>query len=311
MDDTVSGGFAAAAHDRPGRLTVGIIGAGRVGAVLGPALARVGHRTVAVSAVSAASLSRAARNFPDVPVLPADRVAAAADLVMLAVPDDALTPLVAGLAEVGAFRPGQLVAHVSGAHGLGPLRPATDAGAIPLALHPIMTFTGREEDHDRLAGTHWGVTAPPELRPIGEALVLEMGGEPLWIADDQRALYHAALVVGSNHLVTLVNDAADLLRAAGVERPAAALAPLVTAALDNALRTGDIALTGPVSRGDAGTVAGHLDTLERRRPEAVAAYLELARRTADRAIGSGRLRSADATGLLDVLHNHGEKRANR
>jgi predicted short-subunit dehydrogenase-like oxidoreductase (DUF2520 family) len=312
MDNTPNGGaprprgpedreMPARAADRPGRLTVGVIGAGRVGAALGPALARVGHITVGVSAVSKASLDRAARNFPGVPVLPADQVAAAADLVLLAVPDDALAPLVKGLAEVGAFRPGQLVAHVSGAHGLAPLIPATMAGAIPLALHPIMTFTGREEDHDRLAGTHWGVTTPPELRAVGEALVIEMGGEPVWVADAQRQLYHAALVVGANHLITLVNDAADLLRAAGVANPGPALAPLVTAALDNALRSGDAALTGPVSRGDAGTVAGHLETLREQSPESVGAYLEMARRTTDRALAAGRLRPVDATGLLDVL----------
>lgn len=287
--------------DRPGRLTVGLVGAGRAGSVLAAALTRAGHRTVAVSAVSSASRDRAARHLPGAPVVPPDAVVAAADLALLAVPDDALESLVTGLAEVGAFRPGQLVVHISGAHGLDVLAPATRAGALPLALHPIMTFSGRDEDESRLPGVHWGVTTVPELRPVGEALVVEMGGEPLWVADAQRPLYHAALVVAANHLVTLINDAVDLLRAAGVERPGAALAPLAGAALDNALRSGDAALTGPVSRGDAGTVAGHLAALRGRQPSAVAGYLAMARRTADRAIAAGRLDPAAAESLLGVL----------
>jgi predicted short-subunit dehydrogenase-like oxidoreductase (DUF2520 family) len=228
-------------------------------------------------------------------------VVAAASLVLLAVPDDVLGPLVTGLAETGAWRPGQLVAHTSGAHGIGVLEPATRAGALPLALHPAMTFAGRPEDLHRLAGITFGVTAPEPLRPVAEALVLEMGATPVWIAESSRALYHAALVVGANHLVTLVNDAADLLRRAGVQEPAAVLGPLLGAALDNALRVGDGALTGPVSRGDAGTLAKHLRTLSAQAPESVPAYVAMARLTADRALASGRLKPAEAGPLLDVL----------
>ncbi|MDT5041573.1 MAG: hypothetical protein QOE51_2558, partial [Actinoplanes sp.] len=134
-------------------------------------------------------------------------------------------------------------------------------------------------------------------------IVADLDGVPEWIAEDARPLYHAALAHGANHLVTLVNEAADLLRAAGVERPAAVLEPLLRAALDNALRLGDAALTGPVSRGDAGTVRKHLDHLG---PDAAPAYLALARRTADRAIAAGRLRPPDAVLLLDVLAEAGQ-----
>jgi predicted short-subunit dehydrogenase-like oxidoreductase (DUF2520 family) len=164
-----------------------------------------------------------------------------------------------------------------------------------------MTFTGRDEDLDRLHGVSYGVTAPDVLRPAAEALVVEMGGEPVWIAEHVRPLYHAALVVGSNHLVTLVSEAMDLLTKAGVENPGVVLAPLVGAALDNALRSGDAALTGPVVRGDAGTVARHLDILRTDAPESVAAYLAMARRTADRALAAGRLPAESAEALLDVL----------
>jgi len=287
--------------ERAGRLTVGVLGAGRVGSVLGAALARAGHHIVAASGVSRASLALAERHLPGVPLLPADEVVVRAELVVLAVPDDALATLVAGLAETDTWRPGQLVAHVSGAHGLGVLDPAIRHGALPLALHPVMTFTGRPEDADRMAGVSFGVTAPEQLRPVAEALVVEMGGEPVWITEEARPLYHAALAVGANHLVTLVAESADLLRRAGVERPALLLGPLLGAALDNALRSGDAALTGPVARGDAGTVEAHLATLRRYAPESVPGYVALARLTADRALAAGRLDAGQAEALLGVL----------
>ncbi len=128
---------------RPARLRIGIVSAGRVGAALGGALARAGHEFVAASAVSAASIRRAERVLPGVPMRPADEVVAAADFVLLAVPDDALRPLITGLASTDAWRPGQLVAHTSGAHGIGVLDAAAARGVLALALHPVMTFTGR------------------------------------------------------------------------------------------------------------------------------------------------------------------------
>jgi predicted short-subunit dehydrogenase-like oxidoreductase (DUF2520 family) len=269
--------------------------------VLGAALSAAGHDVVAAAGLSTASAERAGRLLPGAPLLPADEVVAAADLVVLAVPDDILPGLVAGLAETGAWRAGQLTFHTSGAHGLAVLAPAERAGVLPLALHPAMTFTGAPEDVDRLAGAPFGVTSRPEHRPVAETLVLEMGGEPFPVAEEDRGLYHAALVTGANHLVTLVAEAADLLRAAGVDNPARVLAPLLTAALDNGLRQGDRGLTGPVSRGDVGTVAGHLATLTERAPASVAAYVAMAQRTAERALAGGRLKRHEGAPLLELL----------
>jgi len=298
---TVRAAGLPAAADAPARLRVGIIGAGRVGAVLGAALSAAGHDVVAASGLSAASHLRAARLLPGVALLPADQVVAAADLVVLAVPDDTLAGLVTGLAETGAWRAGQLAFHTSGAHGLAVLAPAERAGVLPLALHPAMTFTGAPEDADRLGGCPFGVTSAPAYRPVAETLVLEMGGEPFFVAEADRTLYHAALVTGANHLVTLVAEAADLLRTAGVAEPARILAPLLTAALDNGLRRGDRGLTGPVSRGDVGTVGRHLETLAERAPESVAAYVAMARRTTERALDAGRLKRHEGAPLLDLL----------
>ena len=164
-----------------------------------------------------------------------------------------------------------------------------------------MTFAGRPEDLDRLAGASFGITAPEEMRPVAEALVLELGGEPVWVPERARALYHAALTMGSNYLITLVNESTDLLSGAGVESPAQLVAPLLSAALDNALRLRDAALTGPISRGDAATVALHVDTLRREAPDALPVYVALGRRTTERAQASGRITAAQASAITDVL----------
>ncbi|MEU9202347.1 DUF2520 domain-containing protein [Streptomyces sp. NPDC048332] len=289
------------ARDRPARLTVGVVGAGRVGPALAASLALAGHRPVAVSGVSDASVRRAAALLPDVPLVPPAEVLARAELVLLTVPDDALPGLVEGLAETGAVRPGQLIVHTSGRYGTKVLDPALRAGALPLALHPAMTFTGTSVDVQRLAGCSFGVTAPEQLRLAAEALVIEMGGEPEWIAEESRPLYHAALALGANHLVTLVAQSMELLRTAGVAAPDRMLGPLLGAALDNALRSGDAALTGPVARGDAGTVAAHIGELRVHAPQTVAGYVAMARATADRALSHGMLKPELAEDLLDVL----------
>ena len=291
-------------HDpssRPARLRVGVVGTGRVGAVLGARLAGAGHPVVAASGVSAASRERAAALLPGVPLLDARSVVEAAELVLLAVPDDALPGLVDGLVSTGAVRAGQLLVHAAGAYGVTVLDPATRAGALPLALHPVMTFAGTPEDVARVVGVPFGVTAPDALRPVAEALVVEMGGEPVWVPEASRALYHAALTHGANHLVTLVNQSADLLRAVGVEDPAELLGPLLGAALDNALRRGDAGITGPVVRGDAATVAEHVRVLGGADPDVLRSYVALARATADRALAAGLLASTAAEGLLDAL----------
>jgi predicted short-subunit dehydrogenase-like oxidoreductase (DUF2520 family) len=286
---------------RPARLAVGVVGAGRVGAVLGAALSRAGHHVVAASGVSDASRTRADALLPGVPLRPVPDVVAAADLVLLTVPDDELPALVEGLVATGSVRRGQLLAHASGRYGVRVLAATVPHGALPLALHPAMTFTGTSVDLARLAGCAFGVTAPEPLRPIAEALVVEMGGEPQWVEEEHRGLYHAAMALGANSLAALVSTSCELLGRCGVEHPARMLAPLLGASLDNALRDGDAALTGPVARGDAGTVATHVAELRRNAPEVLAAYVAMARLTADRALAAGLLRAADAEALLDVL----------
>ena len=164
-----------------------------------------------------------------------------------------------------------------------------------------MTFTGTAMDLVRLADCCFGITAPVPLRPVAEALVVEMGAEPVWIEEQDRPMYHAGLAHGANHLVTLVAQAMQVVSSAGVQEPQRLIAPLLNAALDNALRLGDGALTGPVARGDAGTVAAHLGQLSTQTPDIRPTYVALARATAERALASGRLSASDAEPLLDIL----------
>jgi predicted short-subunit dehydrogenase-like oxidoreductase (DUF2520 family) len=303
---------------RPARLAVGVVSAGRVGAVLGAALDAVGHRVVATSGVSRASVHRAGTLLPDAPLLAPDEVVRAADLALLAVPDDVLPGLVRGLAAAGAFRPGPILVHTAGARGVEVLEPAVEHGVLPLALHPVMTFTGRPEDVQRLTGCCVAVTARADDEAawsVGEALVLELGAEPVRVPEQARPLYHAALAHGANHLVTLVRDCADLLdravlagSAAGAPSAERLIGPLLSAALDNALRHGDRALTGPVARGDAGTVRTHLRELDRVDPGLADTYRTLARRTAHRAAEGGLLPDHAADEVRAALDDTEEHR---
>jgi predicted short-subunit dehydrogenase-like oxidoreductase (DUF2520 family) len=292
---------AAWAQDglRPARLSVGIISAGKVGAALGYALERAGHVVVACSAVSHASRQRAQSRLPDSTILPVHEVAEHGELLLLAVPDAELATVVSGLAATAAVRPGAIVVHTSGANGIGILAPLTEQGCIPLAIHPAMTFTGADEDIDRLPDACFGITAADEIGyAIGQSLVLEMGGEPFRVREDARTLYHAALAHASNHVVTVVADAVDALRSAlwGQELLGQQLVddapggiaervigPLTHAAVENTLQRGQAALTGPVARGDADAVTAHLRALAEVDPQLAEAYRVNSLRTAQRA----------------------------
>lgn len=284
---------------RPARLSVGIISAGRVGTALGVALERAGHIVGACSAISDASRQRAERRLPDSAVLPVHDVAARAELLLLAVPDSELASVVSGLAATNAVRSGTIVAHTSGANGVAVLAPLAEQDCIPLAIHPVMTFTGSDEDISRLPDTCFGITAADDIGyAIAASLVLEIGGEPFRVREDARTLYHAALAHASNHVVTVVLDAVEALRLAlrGQELLGQELVgddpggiaervvgPLARASLENALQRGQAALTGPVARGDAAAVAGHLQALAEADPELAQAYRANSLRTAQRA----------------------------
>ena len=175
---------------------MGVIGAGRVGAVLASRFRAAGYPLVGVSGRSRASQLRIATLLPGVDVLSPVELAAASDILVLAVPDDDLIAIAEELAASGAVRRGQYVLHTSGRHGLDALASLTRLGARPIAFHPAMTFTGTPVDLDR--APVFGLTAASAERPLAEELVAALGGTPMWVAEADRALYHAALAHVSN-----------------------------------------------------------------------------------------------------------------
>ncbi len=221
-----------------GRLNVGIIGAGPVGAVLGLALAGAGHLVVGISAVSEENRERAEALLPDVPLMSVPDILKRADLVLLAIPAAELISTVNGLAEAGQWHAGQIVAHTSPEHGYSALAPAAAQGAIPLAIHPAMRFTGTSVDLIKLPDAYFAVSAPKIALPIAQALVIEMGGEPVVVEEEARAKYAEAFSVASSFSALIVNQAIGLLEEAGVENPRGLLAPIVRTSVEQALAEG-------------------------------------------------------------------------
>ncbi|GAA3635518.1 DUF2520 domain-containing protein [Microbacterium awajiense] len=219
---------------RTARLGVGVIGAGRVGPVLGAALAGAGHALVGITAGS--EQERVEAVLPGAPVLDTLEVARRSELVVIAVPHDQLAGLVSGLAEVGAWQSGQLVLHTDPAHGLDVLRPAAAGGAIPLAVHPAITFTGTSIDLRALPHAYAGVTAPGPVLPIAQALAVEMGFEPVVIDDSQRAAYAEAIATATEFSRSIVQQSAGLLAQAGVAEPGRFLSSLIHSTVDDALQ---------------------------------------------------------------------------
>ena len=202
---------------REGRLGVGIVGAGRVGPVIGAALAGVGHALIGITHGS--DEERVEAVLPGVPFLDAPEVVRRSELVVLAVPHDELPGLVAGLAETGDWQPGQLAMHLDPAWGTDVLAPAVARGVIPLAIHPAMTFAGTSMDLRLLAQSYAAVTAPAAVLPIAQAL----------------AAYAEAIATATTFSRSIVAQAAALLAEAGVADPGRYLSGLVHTTVDQAL----------------------------------------------------------------------------
>lgn len=232
-------------QQRDGRLGIGIIGAGKVGPILGAALAGAGHALVGISAISEESKERAEAILPGVPVLEVPEIVERSELVLIAIPDEELPDLINGLAVAGVWQPGQIVLHTSAVFGVDVLKPAVLAGVIPLALHPAMSFTGTSMDIARLADSYIAVTAPTPVLPIGQALAVEMGGEPIVITEAQRPQYAEAIATASQFSAAIVEQASSLLGEMGIENPGRIIAPLIRSAVDNALgQAGDASRLG-------------------------------------------------------------------
>jgi predicted short-subunit dehydrogenase-like oxidoreductase (DUF2520 family) len=269
-------------------LDVAIVGAGRVGCSIGRALLARDHRVVAASVANHDSARRVLEALGHVPIVDPEDAPLAANVVVIAVPDDALAETAVRVAR-GRCE-GAVVIHTSGIHGTGVL---ASCGENVAAIHPAQTIPEPATD---LRGVYFGVTAPGHMREWAAWFVEQLGGVAIDVPEEQRALYHAALSLASNFTVALAADAADLLGDAN------ALAPLLRQTVENVIRLGgDTALTGPVVRGDAGTVRAHVAALTEHAPHLLESYIANARRALDRAVKSGRLEATKAKGVAEAL----------
>jgi predicted short-subunit dehydrogenase-like oxidoreductase (DUF2520 family) len=256
-------------------------------------LQRAGQAVVAATGREA-SRHRVQEFLPAVPFVPLADAAEAcrqAETVLVGVSDDAIEAVCATLARTSAFRPGQFAIHLSGSVGLDVLEPARNAGAEILSIHPLQSFPTVATGVERFPGSGAAVTARTEEGlNFGESLARDAGGVPFRVADELKPLYHAAAVFCANYLVTVAAVAEDLFVKAGLEHPLPLFAPLARAALENALdHDPKMALTGPAVRGDVGTIARNLEALKTSAPQALQAYVVLARLAAEIASEAGRL----------------------
>jgi len=283
-------------------MRISVIGAGRVGTALAVLLERAGHEVVAVAGREATA-DRVATWLPSVPVVAPVAAAGRGELVLLAVPDDALGPVAAELADAEAVAAGVWVVHLSGAAGLAVLDPLLGVGARRLAVHPLQTFPDVAGAIETLPGCRMAVTADDEEGfAVGERLADDIGATPFRLDDDRRGLYHAAAVFASNYLVATSAVAERLFGSAGVPDPLAAMHPLQEATLANVARLGPgAALTGPAVRGDASTIERNLQALDGTAAETVAAYVAMCRMALDLAERAGRLDGAGRAAVEAVL----------
>jgi predicted short-subunit dehydrogenase-like oxidoreductase (DUF2520 family) len=281
---------------------IGIVGAGRAGTAVAVLWQRAGHRIVGASG-RGPTRDRIARFLPDVPLLEPSDVARAAELTVVAVPDDLIASTTQELAASRAFVRDRWVAHLSGATSLSALDPARAVGARRLGVHPLQTFPDPAAGIDRIPGCAIAVAADDdEGHHLAERLAEDLMGEPFRLADELRPLYHAAAVFASNYVVAATAVAAQLLSAAGVPSPARALRPLQEATVANVASMGpESALTGPAVRGDAGTIQRNLEALRAHLPEAVPAYVEMARVALHLGQRAGRIDEASRAGVEEVL----------
>lgn len=261
-----------------------IIGAGRVATAVGVLARRAGFDIVGVGYSGRESTARAAAR------LVAGEFAAGAEppatAYLLGVPEPAIERLAAGLA--GRIAPGAIVVHFAGSAGTAPLRAVEDAGAHACAMHPVQACPDVDTAVARLPGSAWGITCAAPAKEWAERLVRALGGTPVEVAEADRPVWHAASVMTANGISALLTVAEAVLQSIGVSAPIDVLGPLATGAVTNARGGGGGAatLTGPIVRGETGTVAGHLDALS---GERCADYRRVARIILAAAHRSGRI----------------------
>ncbi len=286
-------------------MKVAIIGAGVLGTSLGILLRRVGYEIVAVCSPNRRSAQEARILIGAGDVVGDNGMAAlGADLVILAVPDRAIASVAIEVSASGALKRGAIVAHCAGGLPAGVLSGVTAAGGFKGAIHPLQSFADVDSAVRMLPETFFFLEGEQEAVDVLRSVVIALDGRPVEIAGADKALYHAGAAAASNFLVTLVNYAVTLLFHAGVPKDAAlaALLPLIKGTVSNLETVGlPDALTGPIARGDLGTVQRHLRALETMPGDMARLYRQLARKTVEVAKAKGSLEEDDAQKLLDLL----------
>lgn len=280
---------------------VTVVGCGKVGSSLAIQLKRLGwpirglasrHLAPAQALAEELGVNRAT----DAPW----QVTTGAGVVFITTPDDAIGPVCEAIAENHGFTPGTVVLHCSGAHPSTLLAAAAEAGAAIGSLHPLQSFAAVSRDRNRFSGIVMAMEGMPEAVNTADKIANALGARPLRLRTEGKTLYHAAAVVASNYLVSLVDVAMEMLVASGIAEGEAfsVLAPLINGTLANIAACGTTeALTGPIVRGDADTVALHLDALQSLRPHLLPAYRSLGRQ----AIGIARRKGGLPEEVLTAL----------
>jgi len=284
--------------------TIAIIGLGRVGTAMGILLQAAGYPVTAVSSRSAppagAAVEPAGALFHE---NPAD-AAAQARCVLITTSDDAIAPVCERIARSGAVGPGKKVVHMSGAGGLDLLATASRKGAFVACIHPIQAFANAKSALSSIPGSTFGITADEAIRDWAVGLVRDIGGVPFFVPGNRKALYHAAACIASNYLVTLLYVVSKIGEAFGLaERETLdAYGPLVRGTIRNIEEHGTIsALTGPIARGDGGTVARHFEAFKESLPRYLDAYRALGEITVDMAVEKKTVAPEKAETIRSIL----------
>lgn len=282
-------------------LKSGFIGAGTVGSNLALWLTAKGYPVVAVSSRSHIPAKKLAEAIPGCRAVNNQTVAEKADLVFITTPDD----IIGHIAAEVKWHPGQGVVHCSGADSTAVLEPARKSGARVGAFHPLQTFTSGKTTVEGMAGTTFAIEAEEPLLTILKDMATALGGRWIVLKAGDKVVYHAAAVMACNYVVTLVKLATDLWATIGISPQEArhALLPLLQGTIHNIETTSTLpgCLTGPIARGDTGTIKKHLDTLEETAPELLSVYKELGRQTIPLALDKGTITQRQAEEILNVL----------
>jgi predicted short-subunit dehydrogenase-like oxidoreductase (DUF2520 family) len=284
--------------------SIAILGLGKVGTAVGFLLRQAGYRIVAVASRSQASLNQGIVYTGGKPYLNFSAAALTANCIIITTSDDAIAHVCKKIASERCIRPGNKVIHMSGAGGLDLLQSAQDAGAHVACIHPLQSFAHVEGAIRNLPGSTFGITSGDEIKEWSVQMVRDLGGVPFFVADADKPLYHAAACIASNYLTTIIHMVEEIYQSLGLssEDTIRAIWPLVMGTIANIETKGTVqALTGPVARGDSGTIKKHTEALRNRLPALLQAYSALGILTADIGLKKKTLSPETARLIKEIL----------